>query len=265
MSEPVNYREFGFFGENSDEWRKSFREHFPVWLTLYEDTVELCYSVAMTGKGELRQGQLLAHILFSRVITSFQGVFILAERGLDAECKTVLRSFAEASFSLAAISKDPTFTERILRNNQYEEQGWFKKWNDLSEGTNPEIVVQIASYTVTKNDKLPIREIADAASMTGFFKAHYSRLCMFGHPSPHSLAARMKIDRERNRVSTDFLPNATEADDNLRLGMILILESLRGYWRLFDKPTPEQWKALNERFNVISSKFDIKDLRPPKA
>src|SRR5207253_9020279 len=82
---------------------------------------------------------LFPYTTLFRSLTSYQAVLFLAERGLDAECKTILRSLAEAAFSMSAIDKDEQFASKLLKANDYEDLQWMKKWNERSEEHTSEL------------------------------------------------------------------------------------------------------------------------------
>jgi hypothetical protein len=252
----------GFFDSKLARWTADFRKRFADWVMLYEDVNDLAYWAVGNRLNTATSAQILAWTLFLRIVTSYQAALILAGRGLEAECKTILRSLAEATFALVAIEKNENFSARYLRHNQFEELRWMKKWNEVNEGKHKDLQKKIASLaSSTQKDKISVREIAKCAGMEAVFNVHYSELCMFGHPTTHSLSFRMRKDQRTHMVATHLNPTSEDALDNLRVGIMFMMYSLKAIWNICKFPEPERFFAMKERFDKMVSKLPIFDLR----
>jgi hypothetical protein len=63
--------------------------------------------------------QLLAATAYGRTLTSFQRAYILAERGLSADARTVVRSAAETAIFMAALSKGKSVGDLLVKRHFY--------------------------------------------------------------------------------------------------------------------------------------------------
>ena len=62
----------------------------------------------------------LAKTLFIRILSNYQGAYLLGERGMEAEMKVLLRSMCEATFALVACAKNAEFAKSYIRHNENE-------------------------------------------------------------------------------------------------------------------------------------------------
>ena len=251
----------GFLSGKLRGWTKDFRKKFAPWIKLYKKINGFGYSVLRNPLLQANTPQILAWTLYLRALSSYQAALLLAERGLDAECKTVLRSLAEAAFALGAIEKDHGFATRLLKSNEYEELQWMKKWNEVNREQHEALQQKIAFLAagVSKKHKLGVRQIADSAGMLNVYHVQYSRLCMFGHPTPHSLALRMR--RDEQTIETNLHPTADQAHDNLRLGMMFQILAIKSLLNICQLPNPKRLIDLHEQFSDLMSTLPIFDLK----
>ena len=256
-------RDQGFLSAKLGRWTSQFRKEFAPWIKLYKKINAFSYSVLRNPLVPANTAQILSWTLYLRALSSYQAALILAERGLDAECKTVLRSLAEAAFALAAIEKNREFAARLLKANEYEELQWMKKWNEVNQGRDKRLQDKIShlSARVSRRDKLGVRQIAEAAGMLNVYYVQYSTLCMFGHPTPHSLALRTRRDKQTQMIETSLHPTANDAHDNLRLGIMFSIFALKSLFNICQFPKPNRVVALHEEFSDLISTLPIFDLK----
>ncbi|WP_404821592.1 DUF5677 domain-containing protein [Paracidovorax oryzae] len=83
--------------------------------------------------------QLVAAALYGRVLTSFQAAVLLAERGLLADTRTVVRGAAETAIILAAVVNDEAVCDLLIDRHFWHHQKLRQAWlND------PQAVAQMA-------------------------------------------------------------------------------------------------------------------------
>ncbi len=253
----------GFLSANLTKWTAHFRKELAPWVKLYKQINRFGHTILPAQVSHATTPRVLAWALYLRVLTSYQAALFLAERGLDAECKTILRSLAEAAFSINAIDKDEQFASKLLKANDYGDLQWMKKWNELNRGQDERLQnkINLLSNSVSKRDKLSVCQIAQAADMLNVYYAQYSGLCMHGHPTPHSAARRLRRNTETNSIATHLLPMADDANDNLRLGMMFMLFGLKAVFNIFQFPGVERVLELHNRFTELCATLQIFDLR----
>jgi Family of unknown function (DUF5677) len=67
-------------------------------------------------------------LLFGRALTSLQSVVILAERGLSADSRTVLRAAAETTIVLCAVAADAGVADQLVLRHQWHRRKLLTSW-----------------------------------------------------------------------------------------------------------------------------------------
>jgi hypothetical protein len=77
-------------------------------VRLVEDTVKACHRCKTRLKAESPQ-KLCAAAVFLKLLSDAEGAYILLERGMRSQCRSLLRIALEASITLAKICQSPEF------------------------------------------------------------------------------------------------------------------------------------------------------------
>lgn len=101
----------GFLSTETQDAIPEFRDANADLFNLAEDVNRLLMSIAHAAadaaKTNLQAPESIAVRLVLRAAGTFQGAVLLAERGLVADARTLVRSCLEDAFALAAIMADP--------------------------------------------------------------------------------------------------------------------------------------------------------------
>ena len=91
------------------------RADFSPWFDVAEDFNRHAMRVLPSLQpGVDSNDGLVVALLFGRALTTFQGVLILAERGMLGDARTLVRAASEAAIVLAAVVADPTVCEQLI-------------------------------------------------------------------------------------------------------------------------------------------------------
>jgi hypothetical protein len=113
----------GFLTADIGDRIKKIRQQHAKWFdfaTRINPTCQQSLRSAIPGHGAARTNeplllrQRIAFPLLHRCVAGFQGVILLAERGMFHEARCVARMMLEALFSLAALRRDEHFAEEFL-------------------------------------------------------------------------------------------------------------------------------------------------------
>jgi hypothetical protein len=88
-------------------------------LELYRDFNCLAHDVFLRC-GDVKSNDLrrvLAKTLFIRILGNYQAVYLLSERGMEAESQILVRTLSKAAFALIAIEKESGFAERYKQHD----------------------------------------------------------------------------------------------------------------------------------------------------
>ena len=105
----------GFLAESLSLSITGIRRDFASWF----ETAAAFNELAMTVLPELRcdamsNQQMVAAPLFGRALTSFQATCLLAERGMVADARAILRTASETVIILCAVAKDASVCDLLV-------------------------------------------------------------------------------------------------------------------------------------------------------
>jgi hypothetical protein len=100
--------ERGFLGEHMVGWILKIRSNHSDFFDLAADMNKLSQKVLFDLKANSRNPhEIIMESLFIRCLNTFQGLVLLAERGMMAQSRILARALMEALFRLCALSKKP--------------------------------------------------------------------------------------------------------------------------------------------------------------
>lgn len=114
----MNLRGRGFLNPAVDDWIRDNKEKnhalFDHAAQLRDLALELAQEISRAATSDQ---EVTLTALFLRAISSFEGVFLLSERGMLVEARTIARNVFETAFYLGALVEDPGFVERLVADN----------------------------------------------------------------------------------------------------------------------------------------------------
>jgi hypothetical protein len=148
---------------------EAFRQHvretepFKKWFDAALDLNRLGFDmlrIAPTAPSD--RPQLALNTLFLRVHQSLQSVLILAERGLVADARVVLRTAVECVIAITALANDASFFEQMMDAHRYSVRKRAREYiNNVAGGFSPdeiaqmeEQIAQVDEYEDSKGAKL---------------------------------------------------------------------------------------------------------------
>ncbi|WP_439886367.1 DUF5677 domain-containing protein [Pseudomonas sp. MBLB4123] len=117
----TDFETFGFLGAGIEYSLDLFRAENAEWFQLAEDLNKALVRTALTAmelaKTNLLAPQAIAVRILLRSCGQFQGVVLLASRGMVAESRTLARSVLEGAFAIAALHDNPEKFLALLRED----------------------------------------------------------------------------------------------------------------------------------------------------
>jgi hypothetical protein len=101
----------GFLSSDAP-WVSQIRTQQKPWFDLTEKLNRLAMSVLLRGVPKAPE-ELYIATLYARAVTMFQGAVLLAERGMAAESRTLVRGCAETAIALGCTRRDKTFPRQL--------------------------------------------------------------------------------------------------------------------------------------------------------
>lgn len=169
------------------------------------------HAIALRAQPELEPPKtdnvlLVAAVLFSRGLTSFQAAYILAEHGMCADARTLVRSQAETTIFLVALAVHgqrliDLLVAREVVNKRKILAAWLEDPQAVGAMT-PEHRAQFATVLaeLQRNhpgvkDEINVRQLAQSSGMTWLYNTAYRMLSSdSAHPSLQALEHHIKAD-----------------------------------------------------------------------
>jgi len=209
--------------------------------------------------------RLIAAVLFGRILTSFQSVYVLTERGLCGDARTLVRALAESAIVLGALVQDPsTVTDQLVARHIINERKLLSAWLDDPQAVaimSPEqlqsfkarLAENRAKHAHIKVDPVDVQKLARSANLlwlyNSAFRYHSSDAA---HTSALALERHVKVNEAAEITALQFGPNAEEVPNTLSNAVVPMLSAmhtatevfgLKEYHARLDK-IQAHWKAL---------------------
>lgn len=185
--------------------------------------------------------QLVAAALYGRMLASFQAAFLLAEWGLLADARTVVRGAAETAIVLAGIVKDEAVCDLLIDRHFWHHQKLRQAWlND------PEAVATMTAQEVDavktviadadaehpkaralKTDPIAIATLAQQTGFTALYNAVYrSASGDAAHTSIDALNRHIRADDQANITGLKFGPDVSDLPATVSDAMSVLAHAL---------------------------------------
>ena len=122
----------------------NIRKDFAPWFDVAMVFNELGMRVLPNVKVEQTDNQqLIAAALYGRALTSFQAAYVLAERGMMGDARTIVRAAASTVIVLAAVVKDASICDRLIDRHFWHHRklrnAWLSDKEALAQMTHQEV------------------------------------------------------------------------------------------------------------------------------
>lgn len=261
------FAEEGFLSAGIDRWSQRCRAHYSEWFALCKSVNRYC--VGITGKlhfhPDNRQEYLIAGLFF-KMLSIFEGVYILTERCMVKETKTLLRALLEALFALGAIANDKTVAEQyylnhfrqkrrvLLKIKKYSSAQRFYQGLDLDKriGELNEIIKQKGIKELTTED------LAKKAGLHDFYLTAYPVFSWTIHSNVIDIAQYItgKSDDYIDEVS--WHPEIEGIDELLLTAIECVIIALRSVNKLFNLEADSEIEEYSHRYKALYHSFPNK-------
>lgn len=171
---------------------------------------------------------IMAPLLYGRTLTSFQSAYILTERGMISDARTVVRAAAETAIILAAVAKDASVCDRLLDRHYWHHCKLRAAWlNDpeASAHTTPQemdaIKVAIKRANIehprtSKGDPIKLIDLAQMAGVTALYNTVYRTTSGdAAHTSLDALDRHCGADAQMDITGFKFGPDVADLPSTL--------------------------------------------------
>jgi hypothetical protein len=106
------FQEDGYLEGSENQRIATIRQRHTLWFALVEKLNRLAMNVLLREAPKVNEEVYLG-TLYARAVTMFQGAVRLAERGMGAESRTLVRGCAETAIALGCVRRDKSFFDRL--------------------------------------------------------------------------------------------------------------------------------------------------------
>lgn len=211
--------------------------------------------------------QVVAAALYGRALTSFQAALLLAERGMIADARTVVRAAAETVIVLSAVAKDAGVCDLLIDRHLWHHVKMRRAWLRDSQATAQMTPAEIAAVKETladvetqfpqvktlKADPLAIAVLAEKAGVMALYNTVFrSTSGDAAHTSLDALNRQIRIDASGDIAGMKFGPSGDDLSVTLSDAISVLSFALHAVADLFQIPglvddlatCVTEWKAL---------------------
>lgn len=177
-----DFENYGFLGTGVGSSVELLRAENSAWFDLAGDANAALMRVAASATAIAKTNSLDPKTVSVRVLLRscemFQGVILLAERGMVAEGRTLARSVLEGAFAIAALLTNPTgFMEMLEQDNQasrLHQAKFIKAQNLIAAGATRDKLQEVID-SIGKADFMSPKKVAALGPLVSLY-LEYQRL-----------------------------------------------------------------------------------------
>ena len=196
-----------YLGPNPGLMIRQIRERAPGWFALADDVATFCSNLVPRIVSDVNDGQhVLSAVLYRRVLSAFEGVLLLAERGMHTEGLVLRRAMLEALFVLGAIWQQPNLVRTYVQNDQHRRRDIYKNLRKTSPESRQRVSAWITDEELDKTigeltqstkglTYLSVEQFAQAAKLHDIYLTDYCLLSEAAHHVARDLERQVTVDQ----------------------------------------------------------------------
>ncbi len=260
--------EEGFLSEEISLWISKIRNDFSEWFTLCDDISR--FSQQLIQSEEVKKDnkvELLASCLFVRALSNFQGIILMAERGMINEAKILTRCLVECMYVIVAIDKDNNFSDVFILDDLYKQKEKLKGAKRIKiSGILPETGLGISEIeegiqNLEKKIKLKSvnwlakKNIAKKAEMGNHYDTVYIRLSDTVHVNSRDLEQYLNFSKDNTVQELKWGPDVEGIELTLFAAVDTLSNVLIALSRILDLDYRSPWERIVDQLEKLSTAF----------
>ncbi|SNB44929.1 DUF5677 domain-containing protein [Geobacter sp. DSM 9736] len=252
----------GFLSEEIKEWIQKHRKENEKWFSLSERCSKLGQEVLLSIKVNNNDLQkILVSLWFNRLLSHFQAIVLLMERGMLYEAQILLRTLVEVSFSLVSVAENPDIAQDFLKDDKVQQLKALNTYMNLPKNLRVQDEQQEAGIRkliddlkceICKNKykELKTEFIAQKAKMSDYYNTIYASLCSTVHSRIRDLESHLLLNQDNDIEQLNWGPDVSGLDMVLLAANETFIVSTKRVLQLFDL------QEIAEEFNACGAEFD---------
>lgn len=233
----------GFLGKEITPYIDDIRAKSSDFFQLSDETNKLSHQVLFKIDAHSKHEQeLLVATLYMRIMASFQGVIILAERGMIPQSQVIMRSLLEAMFTLCALSEKRDLCTVYIQAEQKKRLKLLNKLGMLKSGLpsdkeESELIklgIELKKDIEEKGIKpLNVEQWSVEAGLHDIYLTAYTILCDPVHTNVNDLERYLVLDNDGEIKAFDWGPSSTGLHTLLMTNIECMLVTIKAVCDLF--------------------------------
>lgn len=257
----------GYLSNQITYWIKKNWNQNSKWFNLCKEINRFSHTTMFKIKAHNNcKLELMVALLYIRSMSNFQGVIIMAERGMVNEAKTLLRCLMECEFAVVAIDKDRIIVDRLIFDDQIQQLKKLKSVKRNIENGVPvpkdtlsideiKTLIRDVESEIKKSNikKLTTRDLAEIAGLIKTYDSAYKVLSSTIHVNVCDLEQYLKLNEKGEIKQLLSRPDVKEIGMILLTASEIILTILQLISNIFSLSYDKAWDIILEEFNKLSS------------
>lgn len=149
----------GFLDKDIETWIEKYRTEHSGFFELANDANQLFQKamLELDAHNQVPQ-EIIVASLYMRALSSYQGVILMAERGMIPEARVLTRSLLEVIFTLCAIIKNKDLTAIYIDEDKRKKLKFLNKFRQLHNGNLPKDIDSNEIHKLEKELKVEIEK-----------------------------------------------------------------------------------------------------------
>jgi len=257
----------GYLSNQITYWIKKNRNQNSKWFNLCKEINRFSHTtmfkMIVHNKCKL---ELMVALLYIRSMSNFQGVIIMAERGMVNEAKTLLRCLMECGFAVVAIDKDKTIVDRLILDDRIQQLEKLKAIKRNIENGVPlpkdafsideiKTLIRNVKSEIKKSNikKFTTRDLAKIAGLIKTYDSAYKVLSSTIHVNVRDLEQYLELNEKGEIKQLLSGPDVKEIGMILLAASEIILTMLESISNIFSLSYDKTWYIILKEFNKLSS------------
>jgi hypothetical protein len=264
------FSEIGFLSPSLADWSKAARSQFKDWFDLVDglnkEAVKLLPAIE---PDRTKTPEIVVALLYRRALQSFEGLMLMAERGMVADALALGRSCAETAIAIGGVLTDAKFIELLIEDDAKRRLTYANVIlfdNELRGELSSEWVANLQRVVSTAKSKYPApgpraikwAQVAKDAKMSALYDMLYRTISGgASHVTLNALDRHVESNSAGPIGSLTFRPETRELTFCLSIGACALLHAMEALTRMFPKEAPKQavqscadaWAALESQNN----------------
>jgi len=234
----------------------------------YKDTFNYCRELNVFAQGilyrlDIRNGlinELIIGAAYIRLLSSYQGSILMAERGMTNEMKVLSRNYLEMVFLICAISNNKEIARSFLLNDEIQRKKLLNKYKNMDPSyvdinslpeVNKVIEEVMNNIKTQKIAQMSVEILSKEAKLHNHYKSYYSILSLSVHPSARELQETFTWNDNNKIVSINYGSNDKDVEKILLTNCSCMLNTLNHINVVFPIKIEENIINMKTKFDII--------------